>query len=207
MSDLPKQKRIYCNRCRGETWHHLVGSHTYEMDIYTGTYIMWVCAGCDVATMEDCFWASYMEDEQTESIFFPNRAQNDRVDKSFMNLPAKLRDLYSEVVNAYNSNLKVLCAIGLRGLIEGVCADKNIQGRNLDERVEAMTGLLPANIVQNLHGFRFMGNRAAHELSAPNSRELSVALDLIEDILNYLYDLDYKARIFATLTSSQKRTL
>jgi hypothetical protein len=113
--------------------------------------------------------------------------------------------LYVEVVNAQNSNLNVLCAIGLRALIEGVCADKKIQGQNLDEKVEAMAALLPANIVKNLHGFRFMGNRAAHELSAPNSGELNVAIDLFEDILNYLYDLDYKARIFAGLDSAQKK--
>src|SRR6266478_5787392 len=113
-------------------------------------------------------------------------------------------ELYAEVISAHISELNVLWAVGLRGLIEGVCADKKIQGRNLDERVEAMKLLLPENIVKNLHGFRFMGNRAAHELEAPVSGELQVAIDLIEDILNYFYDLDYKARLFGGLNAAQK---
>ena len=68
-----------------------------------------------------------------------------------------------------------------------------------------MKALLPENIVRNLHGFRFMGNRAAHELEAPFSGELQVAIDLIEDILNYLYDLDYKARLFGGLSAAQRK--
>jgi len=165
-----------------------------------------VCAGCDTGTMEDQFHAAYHESEEPESIFHPKRSEYARPRKYFMNLPGKLSDLYGEVIGTHDSNLNVLCAVGLRALIEGICADKNVQGRNLDEKIEAMKTLLPQNIVQNLHGFRFMGNRAAHELEAPSSSELNVAIDLIEDILNYLYDLDYKARLFASLKAAQRRS-
>jgi hypothetical protein len=205
MSEAENGKRIYCNRCRGETRHHLVASHSYHTDVEDGEYILWVCAGCDTGTMEDSYTAAYLDSGEPESIFYPDRAEHNRIRKYFMNLPKKLEGLYREVISAHNANLNVLCAIGLRGLVEGVCADKSIQGRNLDEKIEAMKALLPENIVQNLHGFRFMGNRAAHELEAPSSGELQVAIDLIEDILNYLYDLDYKARLFAGLNSAQKR--
>jgi hypothetical protein len=48
-----------------------------------------------------------------------------------------------------------------------------------------------------------MGNRAVHELEAPKSYELSVALDVIEDILNFLYALDYNASLLAKIRAAQ----
>jgi len=204
MSEFPAEKWIYCNRCGNQTRHRFIASQQYSGEVEGGDYILWACAGCDTGTMEDCFTAAYHHSEEPESIFHPSRREGQRQRKYFVNLPPKLEELYKEVVDAQTSDLNVLCAIGLRGLIEGVCADKNVQGRNLDEKIEAMKALLPQNIVQTLHGFRFMGNRAAHELEAPNAGELNVAIDLVEDILNYLYDLDYKARMFAALKSAQR---
>lgn len=204
MMESPKENHIYCNRCNGVTRHRLTGSHEYSTDVEEGEYRLWACAGCDTGLMEDCYTAAYHNSDEQESIFYPKRAEHERPQKHFTNLSKKLADLYAEVVSARNSNLNVLCAIGLRGLIEGICADKKIQGQNLDERVQAMKALLPENIVLTLHDFRFIGNRAAHELEAPYSGELGIAIDLIEDILNYLYDLDYKARMFSLMRATQK---
>lgn len=50
-------------------------------------------------------------------------------------------------------------------------------------------------IVANLHGFRFMGNIALHELAAPKKDDLKVAIEVSEDLLNFLYELDYKASL------------
>lgn len=69
-----------------------------------------------------------------------------------------------------------------------------------------MKSLLPVNIVRNLHGFRFIGNRAVHELEAPDKSELGLAIDVIEDLLNFLYSLDYKASILGKLKAAQART-
>jgi hypothetical protein len=201
VNGAPDQRRIYCNSCRRETWHNRVASHPYSDDVYDGEYILWACAGCDNATMEDRFNHPGLEPEEHESVFHPKRAVDDRTPKRFRNLPRKLQTLYDEVLNANNSGSDLLCTVGLRALIEGICVDKKVHGNNLDERIEAMKTLLPENIVKSLHGFRFMGNRAAHELEAASTGELSVALDLAEDILNYLYDLDYKARVFDSLSA------
>jgi len=56
-----------------------------------------------------------------------------------------------------------------------------------------------------LHGLRFIGNDAVHELEAPNDRTLQVALDVVEDILNFLYALDYKASMLDKLKGKQTR--
>jgi len=70
---------------------------------------------------------------------------------------------------------------------------KNIDGKNLEQRIDHLEAILPANIVQNLHGFRFMGNEALHELGAPDPKDLRLAIEVSEDLLNFLYELDYKA--------------
>jgi hypothetical protein len=38
-----------------------------------------------------------------------------------------------------------------------------------------------------------MGNDAVHELEAPKHTELALAIGVMEDLLNFFYELDYKA--------------
>ncbi|MFQ5894396.1 MAG: DUF4145 domain-containing protein [Nitrospinota bacterium] len=113
--------------------------------------------------------------------------------KRFKALPEKLFSIYREIIHAYNGSLNVLCAAGARALLEGICEDKGISGKNIEEKVEGLKRLLPANIVDDLHGFRFIGNRALHELEAPSREDLGLAIEIIEDLLNFIYELDYKA--------------
>jgi hypothetical protein len=162
--------------------------------------------------MEDYYTASYMvsytaagDNQIYESIYHPKRASSSRPKKHFVNLPEKLNTLYSEVVKSNNEELHLLCAVGLRSLLEGICADKGIRGNtNLEVKIERMKSFLPENIVTHLHQFRFMGNSAVHELEAPKSYELSVALDIIEDILNFFYALDYRASLLGKIRAAQR---
>ncbi len=66
---------------------------------------------------------------------------------------------------------------------------------------------LPKNIVSNLHSLRFIGNEAAHELAAPTVEELKLAIEICEDLLNYLYELDYKAQKLAGARGPKKTDL
>jgi len=128
-----------------------------------------------------------------EESYFPERSQLHVKDKNFKQLPDKLNIIYREILHAYNNKLVVLCAMGIRGLLEGICANKHITGRNLKNKIENLASILPQNIVNNLHSIRFIGNEAAHELSAPAIDELTLAVEICEDLLNFLYELDYKA--------------
>ena len=67
-----------------------------------------------------------------------------------------------------------------------------------------MKTVLPENIVKNLHAFRFAGNEAVHELEAPPEYELAWALDVIEDVLNFLYALDYKTNTLAQMQAARR---
>jgi hypothetical protein len=208
-----KTIRIYCNLCNGYTWHNLVAAKDYRYEDsgtgmnFWGEYRLWSCAGCDTCAMEDHYTADYMTDnesQQYESSFYPRPSGSNRAEKHFVKLPAKLKAIYHEVICAKNEALGILCATGLRSLLEGVCSDKGISGNNLEVKIDRMKNFLPENIVKNLHAFRFAGNEAVHELEAPPEGELETGLDVIEDVLNFLYALDYKANTLAVMQAARR---
>lgn len=205
--------RIYCNTCKVQTHHELKATHTrYDEPALSKNvderfagfeevweYRFWVCRGCDTVTLEVVYTNTGMLDPKGrdniwESDFYPKRKRRDWPPKRFRQLDEKLARIYREVVESFNSDSRVLCAVGLRALLEGICADKGVTGRNLQKKIDGLEAHLPPNIVENLHSFRFMGNEAAHELQAPARAELQLAIEVIEDLLNFLYELDYKAR-------------
>ena len=89
-------------------------------------------------------------------------------------------------------------------MIEGICREQAVEGKTLQQKIEGLKKVLPENIVKNLHGLRFMGNQATHELEAPSGYELTIALEICEDLLNYLYELDYKTARLAHLQKQEK---
>jgi hypothetical protein len=206
------RKKLYCNTCKVETHHELKATHSrrydelleqdfgderYDADQYHywehTRYLFWVCCGCDTATLEEIFTQEGWSGHEATSLH-PKRVTRDWLPKRFLQLDSKLSSIYSEVIQSFNTRLDILCAMGLRALLEGICAEKGITGRNLAERIDGLKDHLPSNIVGSLHGFRFMGNEAAHELQAPARGELQLAIEVIEDLLNFMYELDYKAK-------------
>jgi hypothetical protein len=133
--------------------------------------------------------------------FYPQAGRSLAVRKEYDSIPDKLNSIYGEVIDAFNNDSHILCAAGLRALLEGLCNDKlPIQRGNLHDKIEALSTLIPPNIIKHLHGFRFLGNSALHELEEPNRKELALAIEVMEDILNVVYELDYKsARLFQLL--------
>lgn len=204
------RKKIFCNTCNWKTHHD--NKFEYErydsnIDIETDSidhltdfeqwrYRVWVCRGCETGSLEEEHIRWVDEEEFSESIIYPIREHDNLSLKVFQNLEPKLDKIYQEVIQSFNNNSVILCSIGLRALLEGICAEKNVKGRNLVQKIDGLKDYLPNNIVNSLHGFRFMGNEAAHELQAPSLQELESSIDVMEDLLNYLYELDYKARSF-----------
>ncbi|MGE3275077.1 MAG: DUF4145 domain-containing protein [Vicinamibacterales bacterium] len=203
MSDSakPATKRLYCNRCGGVTNHLARGSHSKHVDLdesdwETTLVTLWTCAGCERGVMETSTESSFWGDDESPTFRYdPPLSTNHHKKKWFRKIPTRLRGIYNETVLAFNANLNVLTAAGLRALVEGICADKGVVGKTLEKKIDGLETLLPKSIVANLHGFRFMGNDAVHELKTPKRDDLKVALEVSEDLLNVLYELDYKASL------------
>jgi len=219
--NLPDHKRIFCNTCRYETNHVLQAEHhtDYPNENPDGSlafverlgYRFWLCAGCDTATLEEYYIFDTQNDEDTTGpmiAYYPERQQLYIEGKTFKKLPKRLTGIYREILRAYNNTLSVLCAMGIRALLEGICADKGINGGNLKSKIDNMINIpLPHNIVENLHTLRFIGNNAVHELEAPSADELKLAINICEDLLNYVYELDYRAYQLATSRALADRRL
>lgn len=197
---VPLQKKLlFCNHCKTETNHtchsEYIRHREYEGHYWEeNRYRLWVCAGCENATLEVAFQdVGYGSDDNWDIDYFPKRKEYDVSGKSFRKLPDKLNKIYRETIQAFNDSLNLLCAVGLRALIEGICDDKGIKGNNLEAKIDNLKNILPSNIVTNIHNFRFIGNTAIHELTPPPNDVLRLAIEIVEDLLNFLYELDYKA--------------
>jgi hypothetical protein len=213
------KKRIFCNYCKQDTNHDLKGEHTVKTSATDrdfqehSTYRLWICMGCEHGLLELEYENSEMLtsggpdgfEYYSDFYYYPERSQHDLTPKPYTKLKPKLAFLYNEAITCYNHKAPILCAAGLRALLEGICQDKRIKGKNLKEKVEGLKALLPnKNIIRNLHHFRFMGNKAVHELAAPKRNELTVAISVIEDLLNFFYELDYKASQLREMRRNKK---
>jgi hypothetical protein len=216
-----KPGKIYCNRCRQITNHRLVGEHRYrEEDLFFGDeeeyiYRLWICAGCEEGTLESGHaflggvYGQISEDgnQLWSQDFYPKRSRQDLAAKVFIKLKPKLGKIYKETIGCFNNGSLVLCSAGLRALLEGVCDDKRVRGKNLRDKIDNLQPLLAnKNIIKNLHHFRFTGNQAVHQLEAPTQADTKLAIEVMEDLLNFLYELDYKSsRLRASAKSRRSR--
>jgi hypothetical protein len=131
---------------------------------------------------------------QPEVSVYPPTTYGKKQPKYFIKMPKSLSKLYKQVVLAFNSGSMLLCTIGLRALIEGICVDKGITSRKLEHKIDGLSQFFPnKTLIDSLHGFRFTGNDAAHDLAAMYPSEASEAIEVMEDLLDFLYDFDYKA--------------
>ena len=204
------RQKFYCNRCKQVTHHqlHSVHERNDEEVAYEGTsmahvvfwetdeYRLWICCGCDAGLLESAYTNMGMSDETGDQFFnselSPKPQRTSLTPKRFLKLSDKLGAVYREVIEAYNAELSILCSVGLRALLEGICTDKSVEDNNLHDRISGLKESLPDNIVDHLHSLRFIGNEAAHELEPASKQDLRMAIDIMEDILNFLYDLEYK---------------
>lgn len=210
-------QRIWCNRCGGTTIHELKYAHpgcngdpSEDQYFEEWTDSLWACCGCESAVLIHHWRMAGAETEpnapQPEVLVYPPSTSGQKQSKHFVRLPTQLTKLYREVVGALNSGSMVLCTIGLRALLEGICTDRGLKGSDLEKKIDKLLQFIPnSSLIDSLHGFRFAGNEAAHDLTAMYPSEASDAVEVMEDLLNFLYELDYKASQLKHASLQQKR--
>lgn len=195
----------FCNACQRWTKHSLLFKHNFkesvDVKIFCKDVHVWYCRGCEEVFYQTTFSSSEGIDENGNIIlypvYYPPRGFI-KAPKIFMSLPLALNSLYNEIVAIFNQSGFVLTSMGLRALLEGICKDKNITGNTLEKLIDNMD-FISASIKSNLHSIRFMGNDSAHELDSFSREEILIALEIMEDLMNYTYELDYKSSIMSNI--------
>lgn len=194
---------------------------TEEMDHYNefhweSDFEIIQCLGCETISFRSEHSNSegydYDEDVPYMELIYPKRTKDSWNIKNFYNVPVNLKRIYRETIDTYNADCLTLCGAGTRALVEGLCiangiTDGEVEYKNPDgiirkKRLDnlqgkinglAEQGKLTKDNAEILHEHRFLGNTAIHELSIPSKEELILAIEIIENVFETLYEIPQKA--------------
>src|SRR2546425_4681386 len=125
----PQRVKLRCRECRTDTNHNILftDSHSDEDDRYG---VWWTvdnhlvkCMGCDnVALYRHSIDSESLPDANDE--MFPDPRQGREPINDYILLPKQLRQIYRETLKAIDSNQSILTGIGIRAIVETVCAER-----------------------------------------------------------------------------------
>lgn len=206
-----KEEKSKCNKCLSETKHKIIANyiesgseeqgHGHSYDWYDEHQII-QCCGCEEISFKCIKTNSEDVDFDGETTFpweyityYPQRNLSQPYPNIEM-LPLKVLRIYNETVSALNNDQRILAGIGIRALIEAVCSEQEVKGKNLKERI---TNLKEKSIVtiegeSALHKLRDLGNASAHEAKPYNKVQLLMALKVVEHMLDGTYIIPEKIK-------------
>lgn len=196
----------YCRVCCRRNNNKILSSHDeahrddYQCDI---SYQIVECLGCNTKSFREVFYdlqSAYPTHDNGWEVpknitSYPKVIEGHKETNDFFVIPNIVNTIYKEVLQALRDDSKVLAGLGLRAAVEAICNDLNIIGRNLEVRINKLItlGCISKNDAERLHGIRFMGNDAAHEIKTPTDGALSVALQIVEHLITSVYVLEKRA--------------
>ncbi len=206
------------------------GSELYEQSItisWSDTYQIIQCQGCETISFRHLNWFSEnqsFDDDGSYERLYPQRSKDSHVLKEFLNAPPSIKRIYRETIDCFNNELYTLCAAGLRSVVEGICSeqgiktgrvevvDKNgkskiVSKRNLEGKISGLheSGILTKDQASILHEHRLMGNEAVHQLSQPTREELALAVNIVEHMIESLYEIPKKAHELRAIKAQRKK--
>lgn len=209
-----KEYRLPCRSCDGKTYHKVLKSvHTYasdgDIDVWDDYEIV-CCQGCKNVSFRSktmCSENVVMDQETGEEFLaedielYPNRIAGRKQIRDVYSLPFEVRQIYNETHIAVCNRSNILAGIGIRALVEAVCKEKNAKGNNLEKRIDdlAIKNVLTQEQADTLHSTRLIGNKSAHEIIAPHSSVLDIAMDIVENLIKTVYIIPKKAKGLAPL--------
>lgn len=201
-------EKDYCPYCCRNTNHTSLYKKTISSsdndDFHWSTdFDIIQCNGCDNIQFRTTYEDEYMRDYdeikgpiyyQDKDYFPKNLLKHNSINYAH-EIPDKIRIVYFETVEALKNKIYLLAGVGLRAVIEAICLEQNIPGRNLEIKINKLVqnNLITKKDASRLHSIRFLGNDSVHEMAVPNEQKLRIALDIIENLLKNLYLIDIDA--------------
>lgn len=207
-----KNERIVCKECSRETVHSIISTYTENgnEECGNGNSVQWCChnqiiqcLGCETVSFRTVSTCSeeydYDENNQMYAIktikYYPGRNKEVKSINSY-SLPYSIQKIYEETILAIENELFILAGVGIRAIIETICKDLSAIGNNLYNKIDDLkekSFITPegANI---LHKLRGLGNDAAHEVKAHDSKQLELAMHIIDHMLDSTYIIPNKVK-------------
>jgi len=226
---------VYCPECQRDREHVVVVSADmyYSREFDEDTYIssednyQVIKCQCGYLSFRHLNWFSEYQDHdsngRTETLY-PKREPDSLPLKRFRHVPPLIVEIYEQTLKAYNDGSHTLCAAGLRVIVEGICEVTGVKdgpisiekkdGSFKESRSKLLVGkiaglcekeILTKNSADMLHEHRFLGNDAVHELAQPTQRELRLAIEIIEHILEQIFEIPEKAEALRAIRMRSKR--
>jgi hypothetical protein len=176
-------------------------------------YMLVECNGCETVSFRKEYhdYEEYIQvgpeewDHPVDIEIFPHYVNDHIYIESLRDVPAIVRSIYEESLLAIQEGAFTLAGLGLRATIEAICNDKDIKGKNLQIRINAMnrSGLISKSDADRLHAIRFMGNDAAHEIKKAKKKSVLIALKIIEHVILsvYIFDREVNKHLEKPITS------
>jgi len=198
---------IYCNNCKNDTNHKIEWAMNIFREIGEGKrnkfrddlYQVYRCLGCDSITFLKSGLPSsnYRDfDEKGNSLV---KRENKFIPENYDQLltfrydapdvPVNIRKVYRKTIKMYNEDNLTLCGVGIRTIIEEVCKVEGITDDRLNIKIEKLfdKGKITEELRQGLHQCRLLGNVSAHQLKSLNNKEILIAIQLVEILLELMY--------------------
>lgn len=196
-----KPVKIPCTNCGGGPRNHAVLKEHEEKwrtedDLGGGTYQICRCLGCETVRFRAEEWDTSCWNHGTNEMepvvtVYPEAVQSQRQQVDVSDYPDAVARISQETIRAFNAGAMILAGGGLRAIVEAICLDRKVSGRNLKEKIDALVAseLLAKPQAELLHEERYIGNSALHEILPPTKRDLEDGLAIVEGLLNTIYTL------------------
>lgn len=196
------EHKALCEVCKIQQRHKVEASarSRWDSDEYTGITEFEVirCLNCDalsfrkeVSNSEDYYYDHETEEytSHVDVALYPNRTAGRFKIEGYWHLPPEVKATYDELILAMNGEQPILAGLAVRILIEMICKDQSATGKNLLAKIDDLKskGVLTNAGADILHKLRSMGNDSAHEAKPSTGKQLTLAMDVVENLLQSVY--------------------
>lgn len=211
--------KVTCTQCGGNDCNHdVLREFEYEWsededgEHGGSTYEICRCKGCDTVRFRHEYWDTLNIDDETGepetfSKIYPEVSSSHRSPIEMYEFPKQVGRIYSETIIAFNAGALILAGGGLRAIVEAICIDRKVSGRNLQEKIDDLVtkGLLAKIQADLLHEERYIGNAALHEILPPAKQEIEDGLVIVEGLMNTIYVLPLRAQRLRQKREAQEK--
>tara|TARA_Y100000590_G_C15626286_1_gene979476 strand:- start:211 stop:906 length:696 start_codon:yes stop_codon:yes gene_type:complete len=199
-----KETVTHCRLCNRDTNHIVHGYHKPDpvLDDDTGVenfdeYYIVQCKGCDTIGFLHSSWNS--EEEKEDDFYKYDLHYPEDTDRyiyyQFLSedeqaeLPKDLYYFYDELKSAFNNETDTLAGVAIRMVVDAVCLNLKITGRNLQVKITKLfeMGYISKNEQEVLDRLREIGNVSAHKIKSPTATELEATLEAANHLLRSVY--------------------